>query len=110
MVHWEKVVRLNPIFGYRSSLAQSYLGAGRLDEAIAVFEKITNRCEQNRAFWPASEVSTYYYLGQAYEAAGRYDEAIKQYETFLDIWRNADEGLPSVEDARARLARLKGES
>ena len=31
----------------------------------------------------------------------------QQYETFLDIWKNADEGLASVEDAKERLAKLK---
>jgi len=33
--------------------------------------------------------------------------AREQYETFLDIWKNADEGLKSVEDAKERLANLK---
>lgn len=32
--------------------------------------------------------------------------AIAQY-AFLDVWKNADEGLASVEDAKARLAKLK---
>ena len=26
---------------------------------------------------------------------------------YIDIWKNADEGLKSVEDAKTRLARLK---
>ena len=58
----------------------------------------------------AQLVITHYYLGQAYEESGWTDKAIEQYETFLDIWKNADSGLTSVEDARTRLARLKSES
>ena len=110
MVHLEKLVRLNPLFWNRFYLAEGYLGAGRLDDAIAVFEKIINRYEQSLADWSAKGVLTHYYLGQAYEEAGRYSDAIAQYETFLDIWRDADEGVPSIEDARARLARLKAKS
>ena len=52
-------------------------------------------------------VTGHYYLGQAYEAAGQKQDAIEQYETFLDIWKNADEGLESVDDAKERLAKLE---
>jgi tetratricopeptide (TPR) repeat protein len=88
-------------------LAQCYLGAGRLDEAIATFEEAVLRYDWPRAQFTESGVLMHFHLGQAYEAAGRDEDAIAQYETFLDIWKNADEGIPSVEDARTRLTRLK---
>lgn len=44
---------------------------------------------------------------RAQEAAERYDEAIKQYETFLHIWRDADDGIKMIEDAKERLASLR---
>ncbi len=59
---------------------------------------------------PAVSVLGHYQLGKAYEASGWNDKAIEQYKTFLDIWKNADEGLESVEDAKARLARLTDSS
>ena len=75
-----------------------------------IYEKLINRYEPNRAYWPANGVMNYFYLGRTYEEAGRNDEAIKQYETFLDIWRNADEGIKIIEDAKERLAKLKNGS
>jgi len=106
----EKLVQSYPVFWFRQMLGRCYVAAGRTSEAIAVLEKIINRFEQNRAYWPALSVTTHFWLGRAYEESGRYDEAITQYETFLDIWKNADPGLESIEDARARLAHLKKES
>ena len=52
----------------------------------------------------------HYLLGQAYEESGWTEMAIEQYEEFLDIWKDADPGLVEVEDAKERLARLRGQS
>jgi tetratricopeptide (TPR) repeat protein len=102
----------NPVSDFRVALkmGQSYLAAGNTNKAISVFEKAMSRYDENQRYYPERLVLGYYYFAQAYEAAGRTEDAIEQYEIFLDIWKNADEGLKSVEDAKIRLARLKGSS
>ena len=103
----ERVVMINPDHNYRQNLARCYFRAGRIDDAIVLYEKIINRYERYRAVWPAWSVITHFNLGKTYEAAGRNDEAIEQYKTFLDIWRDADDGIKMIEDAKARLAKLR---
>jgi hypothetical protein len=49
-------------------------------------------------------------LGLAYEKSGWTSKAVDKYEEFLDIWKDADPGIPEVEDARDRLARLKSKA
>jgi len=106
-VLFQKVYKTTHRFNYRQWVARSYLGADRIDDALQIYEKIIYMYEGDLAYGPGLSVLSYFYLAQAYEAAGRYDEAIEQYEIFLDIWKNADEGIKSIDDAKTRLAKLK---
>jgi len=92
---------------YMRFLGECYLRVDRLGDAVAMFEKSLRRYDAYNLDWPEFHVETHYWLGRAYQESGWNDQAIDQYETFLGIWKNADEGLESVEDAKERLARLR---
>ena len=101
-----------PIFAYnlsamRTHLAQAYEGKGDLDQAITFYERRTDPNPENRdglLIYPKN----YYELARLYELKDRRAKAIDLYEKFLFLWKDADPGLPEVEDARKRLAGLKG--
>ena len=83
---------------------------GRLADAVTMFEKALRWYDNPRAFEGLLSAKAHYWLGQAYEESGWRDKAIEQYETFLDIWKDADPGIEEIDDARERLARLKGKA
>jgi tetratricopeptide (TPR) repeat protein len=99
-----------PYLHLRSILAETYLEAGRHDLAVARLEKALSRYDLSRALSTVRAVKAYYLLGMAYEASGWNEKAIEQYETFLEIWKDADPGIQAVEDARGRLERLRAAS
>jgi hypothetical protein len=36
-------------------------------------------------------------------------KAIEHYEKFLELWKDADSGIAEVEDAKKKIAALKGQ-
>lgn len=88
-------------------IGRCYMEAGKLGEAVTLFEKAMNQYDENRALSPMEAIKAHYHLGLAYEQSGWHDKAIEQYETFLDIWKNADSGIVQIDDAKERLASLK---
>jgi len=88
-------------------LGRAYLEAGQFRQAATQFEKLLSRnFNLEPAFLP---VLARYYMGQAFEQSGQIDKAVGQYEIFLDIWKDADDEIHEIEDARACLARIKAE-
>ncbi len=82
-------------------LARANHMAGNLEESVSINEKILH------VF--GGHALSHYELGKLYEELGRPDEARLHYERFLEMWKNADDGLRQPEHARARLAALKGQ-
>jgi len=46
-------------------------------------------------------------LGKIAEQQGNKPRARQNYTKFLDLWKDADAGLPEVADAKKRLAAIK---
>ncbi|MFH1221363.1 MAG: FlgO family outer membrane protein [Candidatus Eisenbacteria bacterium] len=99
-----------PFYPLRETLAEAYLRAGKLGEAVAVLEQMLSRYDSNRASCIPGAVKDHYILGTAYEKSGWTSKAIEQYQEFLETWKDADLGIPEIEDARQRLARLRTQS
>jgi serine/threonine protein kinase/Flp pilus assembly protein TadD len=110
LINFEKAAKDVPFFETEYMLAKAYLESGRLGEAVAVFEKILSRYDGNRVFNAIQAVKAYYLLGLAYEKSGWNKKAIEQYEEFLEIWKDADPGIPEVQDAKERVKKLRAES
>jgi tetratricopeptide (TPR) repeat protein len=83
---------------YRTALASAYRMDGRLDEAAKVHK------EMLRIY--GGHALSHYALGTIYEEMKRPADAKKEYAKFLEMWSEADEGLPQLVDARKRLAAL----
>jgi len=107
---FEELAQATPDFWAHFTLAEAYFKSARLGEAVAEFEKVLSRYDESRAFSALRAVKTHYLLGLAYEKSGWNKKAIEQYGEFLEIWKDADPGIPEVEDAKERLEKLRVES
>jgi tetratricopeptide (TPR) repeat protein len=98
-------IRYN-LLGIRDVLARAYIQNGDNDKAITEYEKLITfdpENENRRLVNP----KLHYRLAKLYEEKSMTEKAITRYEKFLEIWKNADEDLPELIDAKKRLANLK---
>ena len=84
---------------YREDLARSYRMAGQLGKAAEALRELLHLY--------GGHAIAHYELGLIYEELDRPDAAKQEYEKFLQMWSEADEGLPQVEDTKRRLAALE---
>ena len=86
---------------------RAYIMMGRKDLAISLYERFVSSDPRERdmeILHPFSRLE----LAKLYESSGDRGKALAQLEQLAELWKNADPGLPEVEDARKRLAGLKG--
>ena len=90
---------------YDDSLGLAYYRAGDLENAKKAYENISLSTTGRNGFGDVYAKS-FCMLGKIYEEMGWKGKAIENYEKFLEIWKNADPGLPEVTDAKTRLSSL----
>ena len=83
---------------------ESYLAAGRGQEAAVEFQKVLS----HRGIVSADPIGAlaHLQLGRAYVASGDMAKAKNAYQDFLTLWKDADEDIPVLRQARAEYARL----
>jgi tetratricopeptide (TPR) repeat protein len=84
---------------------ESYLAAGRGREAAAEFQKVLNH--RGVVFADPIGALAHLQLGRAYVASGDMAKARNAYQDFLTLWKDADEDIPVLKQARAEYARLR---
>jgi len=90
----------------RDGLARAYYASGDLDKAIAEYRRLVTFDPMSKERFLINP-KYHYRLAKLYEEKGQPDSAIKEYEKFLEIWKDADEGLSELAEAKTRLAELE---
>ena len=104
LAHSPRVRDDNHAFLFIDPLAFAYYKSGNFDKAIEEYERITSLTTGRK--YRDIYVKAFYMLGKIYEEKGWKGKAIEHYEKFLDLWKDADTGIPEIEDAKERLIAL----
>ncbi len=93
--------RIQAYFFY--TLAQAYFRAGNLDSAREECEKILS-LHLGRIGDGDFYAKSLYTLGRVYSQKNQRERASEYFTRFLDLWEEADPGIPEVGEAKTRLA------
>ncbi len=91
----------------RDIRARAYVMLGDLNAALQEYVKLITfdpDSQERRLIHPIF----CYRRAKLYEQMGQNEKALQHYREFLSLWKDADPGLPEVEDARKRLGGVKG--
>ncbi|UCF83807.1 MAG: tetratricopeptide repeat protein, partial [Desulfobacteraceae bacterium] len=88
--------------------ARIYARMGDVGKAISEYERLLKTNYSTGFSFPINPIFRYR-LGLLYERANEASKAKAEFEKFLDLWKDADPEIAEVEDAKKRLAGLKGQ-
>lgn len=88
------------------SLANSQANAGQFTAAVASFRRLARASDVFG--WEAQEEFrlVHYLLGRLHERLHDTASAVSSYQRFLEQWKDADQEIREITDAKARFARL----
>jgi len=89
----------------RNSLAEAYQRFGMTDKSIAIYEQMIT-FDPSTSYRYLINPRYHYYLGILYQEKGLQEKAVEQYQKFLGLWQDADQGFKEPADAKKRLDRL----
>jgi len=92
---------------YFDNFARALYESGDLEKARNTYERVA-LFAFGRIFIGDTYARAFYMLGKIAEQQGDKSRARENYRKFLDLWKDADPGLPEVTDAKSRLASLYG--
>jgi tetratricopeptide (TPR) repeat protein len=86
---------------FYDALASAYYQAGNLETAQKEYEDIQSLTIA-RLYYGDIYAKSFYWLGKIHDQKGRPQKAKDYFLKFLDLWKDADPGLPEVVEARKR--------
>jgi tetratricopeptide (TPR) repeat protein/predicted Ser/Thr protein kinase len=88
---------------FRDGRARALEAQGKLEDAVEIYRDLNTPDIANK--WSAAfEPLFVFEAARLVDRMGRTEEARQEYERFLAYWKDADEGLPEVEEARAYVS------
>jgi tetratricopeptide (TPR) repeat protein len=91
---------------FLDSLARAYYLSGNIEKARIEYEKINN-LTMGRLMYGDIYARSYYMLGKIYQQTDWKCKAIENYQTFLNLWKDADANIPEIKDAKKQLSLLQ---
>ncbi len=85
-----------------NSLAEAYYKDGDSAKALEEYKRISSLTFSR--IWDGDiYAKSFYMMGMIYERMGRKAKATENYGRFLELWKDADPGIPEIITARKRL-------
>ena len=107
LVQFQKIpIRNASMEWHYYTAAKLYINIGDYENALKCADEMQVPTARNWRYdfvYPRG----HYIRGMTYEAMGDSKKAKKSYESLLELWKNADEGIPELVDTKARYKNLQ---